>query len=88
MIAPVRDLQSFSILLKPMKFRYPVTNCDHKPLALFLLRMAELAISTSASSGGSEHEMNLIAIVYCSCQTFSTNALLVDQNLDMRIQPP
>jgi len=57
---------------------------------LFHSKMAKLAISvsSSASSGGSEHEMNPIAIVYFSCQTFFTNVPLVDQNLDMRIKRP
>lgn len=54
----------------------------------FQLNMAKLAISTSASSVGFELEMNLIAVVYFSCQTFCTDALLVDQNLNMRIQRP
>ena len=54
----------------------------------FQLNMAKLAISASASSVGFELEMNLIAIVYFSRQTFCTDAILVDQNLNMRIQPP
>ena len=54
----------------------------------FQLKMAELAISASASLGGSEYEMNLIAIVYFSRQTFRTNVLSVDQHLDVRIQRP
>ena len=57
-------------------------------VALFLLEMAKLAISASSSSGGSEHEMNLIDIVYFFCQTYCPDAFLVDQNFNMRIQRP
>jgi hypothetical protein len=56
-------------------------------ITFFRSKIAELAIGTSAASSGSEDEMDLIAIVYSTCQTFSTDSLLVYQN-DMRIQRP
>ena len=55
---------------------------------LFQLYLAKLAISAAASSVGPKQEMNLIAVGYFSCQTFCTDAHLVDQHLDMRIKRP